>query len=107
MHRRDFLLSIPFVACGAAFCGGASAAEAAMMRPANWTGSELTEAERARIMPMLKREGLTALSDVRRKGALIIVVGPQNGTTWRLVIDGQTGAVIGRGAVIEPAAYPR
>jgi hypothetical protein len=67
----------------------------------------LNEAERMVIGQRLRRENFTIAGDVRRKGGLIVAVALQQGVPWRLVIEAQTGEIIGRRPLAETANWPR
>jgi hypothetical protein len=69
--------------------------------------AHLGQADRVRVEQALRRESFTLFGDVRRKGQIIIVLAVQQGAPWRLVIDGQSGEIIGRRPLAETVALPR
>jgi hypothetical protein len=107
MRRRSFLIAAPFAALAAASHHHARAAEAAVPQLGEFVGSGLTDAERMRMAGRLQREGFALAGDIRRKGQLIVAVALQQGVPWRLVIDGQSGEIIGRRPLAEQVALPR
>jgi hypothetical protein len=107
MLRRTLLASIALIAASHVFARAARAAEAASPQIADVIGAGLTEAERDRIAGRLLREGLVLVGGIRRKGTLIVAVADQQGVPWRLVIDSQSGDIIGRRALAETASLPR
>lgn len=70
-------------------------------------GAGLTDAERIAIGQRLRRENFTLAGDIRRKGTLILAIAVQHGIPWRLVIDSQTGEIIGRRPIGETVSWPR
>jgi hypothetical protein len=95
MHRRRFI----FAASLAAVIAHPPAAIA--------TDGAFTSAERARIAARLERENFTLTGELRRKGQLVILVAVQQDVTWRLVLDGRSGDIIGRRPLAETISLAR
>lgn len=57
---------------------------------------EVTGTVRARLEDVLAKSGYRLTGDLRRKGQLISTVAERDGATWKLVLDGKSGEIIGR-----------
>ncbi len=59
----------------------------------------------ARLQRNLQRDGFVLSDDARRKGQMVIVTGVQrsvhHNVPWRLVIDVQSGEIVGRRPLVE------
>jgi hypothetical protein len=49
-----------------------------------------------KLQRILQKEGFVLNADARRKGQMVIVTGVQRSRPWRLVIDAQSGEIVGR-----------
>ncbi|MGL4241013.1 MAG: hypothetical protein ACRCTI_07865 [Beijerinckiaceae bacterium] len=107
MLRRQFILAAPIAAASFAMPSAALAAEAAAPLAGDGVSASLTESDRAAIEQRLRSQNYVLTGDIRRKGALIVALGVQQGVPWRLVIDGRSGEIIGRRPLAETASWPR
>jgi hypothetical protein len=108
MIHRALLAAAAIIALGIAALRPAPASEAiALPRAGQVIADGLTEQQRREIAARLDREKLTLIGEARLKGQLVVATGVRQGTPWRLVIDPQTGEIIGRRPLSEPTALAR
>jgi hypothetical protein len=108
MIRRLVLAAALSVAAFSSLSSGPALASEASAAPAPPSiDGPLSDLERMLIGQRLRRENFTIAGDIRRKGALIVAVAVQQGVPWRLVIEAQTGEIIGRRPLAETANWPR
>ncbi|MGL4638029.1 MAG: hypothetical protein ACRCWF_18770 [Beijerinckiaceae bacterium] len=96
MHRRSFLsilLSALMLTPHVRAAKSAEAATAGLGLPAQ---GALDAQVRQRLAARLAQEGFVTTGDTRRKGQFVILEATRAGTTWRLVLDGNTGEIVGR-----------
>lgn len=69
------------------------------------TGVSAAETQRRGVRAELHRAGYEVVGETRRKGDLVIVTATRESVSWRLVVDGRTGAIIGQ-RPLEGAPFP-
>jgi hypothetical protein len=77
------------------------AAEAAPLAITFPLANVAPDADQARLQRNLQRDGFVLADDARRKGQMIIVTGMQRSVPWRLVIDVQSGEIVGRRPLVD------
>jgi hypothetical protein len=77
------------------------AAEAAPLAVTFPLASVAPDADQQRLQRALRRDGFVLVDDARRKGQMIIVTGMQRSVPWRLVIDVQSGEIVGRRPLVD------
>jgi hypothetical protein len=61
------------------------------------------ESDRVRLDAVLAKKGYRLAGDLRRKGSLISTIAERDGRSWRLVLDGANGDIVGRRAIATSA----
>jgi hypothetical protein len=91
------LLFVTAILAGLAFVANRPrAAEASSRAGIFQLVSVAPDADQVRLQRNLQRDGFVLADDARRKGQMIIVTGVQRNVPWRLVIDVQSGEIVGR-----------
>ena len=95
MLRRSFLIAgiglLPVM--GKSKRAHASEALAAVPKA---PGFELNGDSRARLEAIIAKNGYRQVGEMRRKGQLISTVAERAGGSWKLVLDGHSGEIVGR-----------
>jgi hypothetical protein len=95
MLRRSFLVAgiglLPVF--GKAEKSRANEAHAATSRASTL---EVTGSVRSRLEDILTKSGYRLSGEFRQKGQLISTVADRDGVSWKLVLDGRSGEIIGR-----------
>ena len=91
------LLVVAAILAGLAFVANRPRAAEASSRAINFQlVSVAPDADQVRLQRNLQRDGFVLADDARRKGQMVIVTGVQRNVPWRLVIDVQSGEIVGR-----------
>ncbi len=108
MIQRAVIAALAIIAISIAILRPAPASEAvAMPRAGQVIADGLTERQQRAIAARLEQESLTLVGEARRKGQLVVVTGVRQGVPWRLVIDTQTGEIVGRRPLAETSVFAR
>jgi hypothetical protein len=95
MLRRSFLIAgiglLPVA--GKAKRAHASEALAAIPKA---SVIELNANSKARIEAVIEKNGYRQVGEMRRKGQLISTVAERAGGSWKLVLDAESGEIVGR-----------
>jgi hypothetical protein len=102
MRRRPFLTTLISTLVLLPFVRSVQGAEAASgaLDPRMATGLHrdggLDDMARQRLSTRLAQAGFVMTGDGRRKGQFVILEARRDGVSWRLVLDGSTGEIVGR-----------
>jgi hypothetical protein len=96
MSFRWKIMSLILTVVSPHFVSGAVAAEAATPDPAVRNSGSLGRMEKAGIVARLAKSGFQLNGDLRHKGQFILLNATKEGADWRLVLDGNTGEIIGK-----------